>query len=73
MFGLVALGYMWCRMVVAANEKLKAGANGGAERLTGKLVTGRFFMERVLPETQAQLARIQAGAGSTMELPEGQF
>jgi hypothetical protein len=25
-------------------------------------------MERVLPETQAQLARITAGAASTMEL-----
>jgi hypothetical protein len=73
MFGLVALGYMWCKMAAAANEKLKAGANGAAERMTGKLVTGRFFMERLLPETRAQLARIQSGAGSVMELPEAQF
>ncbi len=42
--------------------------------MNAKLVTGRFFMERVLPETQSQLARIQAGAASTlMELPAEQF
>jgi hypothetical protein len=73
MFGLVALGYMWCRMAAAAHEKLKSGANGPADRMNAKLVTGRFFMERMLPETQAQLARIQAGAASTMELPEEAF
>ena len=73
LFGLVALGYMWAKMAVAAQDKLKAGANGAAERMNAKLVSGRFFMERVLPETQAQLARIQAGAASTMELPAEQF
>lgn len=73
MFGLVALGYMWCRMAAAARDKLKAGADGAADRMNAKLVTGRFFMERILPETAAQLARIQAGAGSTMELPPEQF
>ena len=73
LFGLVALGYMWCRMAVAAQSKLKAGGNGAAERMNAKLVTGRFFMERVLPETGAHLARIQAGAASTMELPAEAF
>jgi alkylation response protein AidB-like acyl-CoA dehydrogenase len=73
MFGLVALGYMWCRMVAAANEKLKGDANGAADRMNAKLITGRFFMERMLPETAAQLARIQAGAASTMELPAEAF
>ncbi len=73
LFGLVALGYMWCRMVATAQDKLKAGANGSAERMNAKLVTGRFFMERVLPETGAHLARIQAGAGSVMELPAEMF
>ncbi len=70
MFGLVALGYMWAKMAKAANDKLKAGAD---PRMNAKLVTGRFFMERVLPETAAQLARIQAGAGTVMELPAEMF
>jgi acyl-CoA dehydrogenase len=73
LFGLVALGYMWCRMAEAAHGKLKAGADGAAARLNAKLVTGRFFMERMLPETAAHLARIKAGAASMMELPAEAF
>ena len=73
LFGLVALGYMWARMAQAAREKLKAGANGSTDRMNAKLVTGRFFMERMLPETGAQLARIQSGAASMMELPAEAF
>jgi hypothetical protein len=41
--------------------------------MSAKLVTGRFFMERMLPETAAHLARIQAGAASMMELPAEAF
>src|SRR5262249_50288541 len=48
-------------------------ATGTAARLNAKLVTARFFMERMLPETATRLARIQAGAGSTMELPDEAF
>ncbi|MBZ0147249.1 MAG: acyl-CoA dehydrogenase C-terminal domain-containing protein, partial [Pseudorhodoplanes sp.] len=66
LFGLVALGYMWVRIVKAASEKT-AGADG--ERYKQKLITARFFMERLLPETGAYLARIQAGADSTMAMP----
>jgi acyl-CoA dehydrogenase len=73
LFGLVALGYMWCRMAEAAQGKLKAGADGAAPHLNAKLVTGRFFMERMLPETAAHLARIKAGAASMMELPAEAF
>jgi acyl-CoA dehydrogenase len=72
MFGLVALGYMWCRIAEAALAKLPK-ANGAAARYSAKLTTARFFMERLLPETAAHLARIQAGAASTMELPDEAF
>jgi alkylation response protein AidB-like acyl-CoA dehydrogenase len=72
LFGLVALGYMWARMAQAAQQKLAAGADA-ADRMKAKLVTGRFFVERLLPETGAHLARIQAGAASTMELPAEAF
>jgi len=70
LFGLVALGYMWCRIVEAANTKL---AGGAAEAMKAKLVIARFFMERMLPETGTHLARIQAGAASTMDLPAEAF
>jgi hypothetical protein len=72
LFGLVALGYMWCRIAEAAIAKLPK-ANGSAPRYSAKLVTARFFMERMLPETASHLARIQAGAASTMELPDDAF
>ncbi len=68
LFGLVVLGYMWLRIVKAANEKLAAGAAGREDALKNKLIVAKFFVERMLPETGAHLARIQAGAGSVMEL-----
>ena len=71
MFGLVALGYMWARIAEAAAAKAKS--NGAAAPMKAKLVTARFFMERMLPETAAHLARIQTGAGAIMELPEEAF
>jgi len=71
MFGLVALGYMWARIAEAAAAKAKS--NGAAAPMKAKLVTARFFMERMLPETAAHLARIQTGAASIMELPEEAF
>jgi acyl-CoA dehydrogenase len=73
LFGLVALGYMWAHMVKSAQEKLRAGASGASDRLDAKLVTGRFFMERLLPETAAHLKRIQSGANSMMELSPEAF
>jgi alkylation response protein AidB-like acyl-CoA dehydrogenase len=72
LFGLVALGLMWARMAEAALAKL-AQADGIASRYQAKLITARFFMERMLPETATRLARIQSGAASTMELPDDAF
>ncbi len=72
LFGLVALGFMWCMIADAAIAKLPK-ANGSAARYSGKLVTARFFMERMLPETATRLARIQAGAASMMEMPDELF
>lgn len=73
LLGLVCLGYMWAKMAKVAQDKLRAGANGAEERMNTKLATARFFMERTLPETAAHLARISAGADSTMALSAEQF
>jgi alkylation response protein AidB-like acyl-CoA dehydrogenase len=70
LFGLVALGYMWCLIAEAALAKK---GNGAAPAMDAKLVTARFFMDRLLPETATRLARIKAGASSTMELPDDAF
>ncbi|MGF7008033.1 acyl-CoA dehydrogenase [Aminobacter sp. BE322] len=73
LFGLVALGYMWGRMVKAAQDKLVGGASDQAAFLETKLVTGRYFMERVMPETAAHLARISTGSATMMALPAEAF
>src|SRR5438477_8835734 len=66
LFGLVTFAYMWARMAKVAQDKI--AASGATPYLTTKLVTGRFFMERMLPETTVHLARIQTGCATTMEL-----
>ena len=73
LFGLVALGYMWCLIAEAAKAKGGAGGDGAADRMSQRLATGRFFMERMLPATATHLARIKAGAASTMALPAEAF
>ena len=72
LFGLVAFGYMWAKMVKAAQAKLNAG-DGDKAYYEAKLVTARFYMERIMPETQLRLARIQTGADTMMTLPEDAF
>ena len=71
LFGLTAFAYMWAKMAKVAQDKI--AASGATPYLTTKLVTGRFFMERMLPETALHLARIQTGAATTMELPAEAF
>jgi acyl-CoA dehydrogenase len=71
LMGLVVLGYMWCRIVEAAQARLAVVET--AARMRDKLVTGRFFLERMLPETAVHLARIRLGAANVMELPAEAF
>ena len=71
LFGLVVLAYMWAKMARVANDKIAAGDS--SDYIKAKLVTGRFFMERMLPETATHLACIQSGAATLMELPAEVF
>jgi acyl-CoA dehydrogenase len=73
LFGLVALGYMWCLIAEVAKAKTGTGGDGATDRMAQRLATGRFFMERMLPATATHLARIKAGAASTMALPAEAF
>ncbi len=72
LFGLVVLGYMWAKMAKAANENLAAGS-GDADYYKNKLLTGRFYMEKVMPETALRKARIETGADSLMEMAAEAF
>ena len=72
LMGLVALGWMWLKMVQVSGP---LAANGSAERdfHEAKLVTARFFAERELPRAPALCRRGEAGAESLMKLPEEAF
>ena len=71
LLGLVALGYMWARMCDVAAEKL--AARPGDAHASTKLGVGRFYVERLLPETSTLLARIKTGTGPLMALPDDAF
>ena len=70
LFGLVALAYMWCRMAEVAKDKTDDDDTGfyGA-----KLVTARFFMQKLLPQSSALFSSIMAGGSSMMALDEELF
>lgn len=67
LFGLVALGYMWAQMAKAALAK------GDDAFAKNKLITAKFFADRLLPETGLRLARVTAGAGDVMALSAEAF
>ncbi len=71
LLGLTTLSFMWARIVKAVLARKAAGDIEDA--LASKLVLARFFNERVLPETAAQLARLTSGAATMMELPAAAF
>jgi alkylation response protein AidB-like acyl-CoA dehydrogenase len=72
LFGLVILGFMWGKSAKAAYEKLDAG-DARTAFLNNKLVTAKFFMERLMPETALRKARIETGADSVMALDAAAF
>jgi len=73
LFGLVALGHMWGLMAVASHEKLADASETNPAFYETKLTTGRYFMERIMPESGAHLARIQTGADTMMALDAEAF
>ena len=70
--GIVSTGLMWLRMAKAAAELLEAG-EGDARYLEAKLVTARFFAERVMPDAGALRRKIEGGAESLMAIDPDMF
>lgn len=71
LLGLVALGYMWLRMIHAAREKIAKGNT--TPHLESKLITGRFYMSHILVESALHLVRITAGGESVLAMPADAF
>jgi alkylation response protein AidB-like acyl-CoA dehydrogenase len=72
LMGIVCLGLMWLRMSKASAAVLANGAED-ADLHRAKLITGRFYAERLMPEAGALRRQIEAGSESLMALPVEAF
>jgi alkylation response protein AidB-like acyl-CoA dehydrogenase len=65
MMGIVTVGWMWARMAKLSNEKL-AAVPANKAFYESKLVSARYWMERMIPECPMLFERIQVGADTLM-------
>jgi butyryl-CoA dehydrogenase len=70
LFGFVALAYLWARSAKLALGKI-GGDGDGFYR--AKLATARFFMSRLLPQTEGTLTALKSGARPIMDFREEWF
>ncbi|MFN9250853.1 MAG: acyl-CoA dehydrogenase C-terminal domain-containing protein [Brevundimonas sp.] len=70
-FGLTALAYVWAQMAVAAQKQIDAGSTDPF--YAGKIATGRYFVERMLPDVGAHLRKLKTGADVLMSVPADAF
>lgn len=70
--GIVILGLMWLRMARAAQDALTAGTDEKAF-MEAKLMTARFFSERIMPDTGALRRKLEAGSDVIMAMPVEAF
>ncbi|WP_374597289.1 acyl-CoA dehydrogenase C-terminal domain-containing protein [Brevundimonas sp.] len=71
LFGITALAYLWAQMAKAAQAKIDAGSDDPF--YANKIATGRYFVERILPDAHAHLAKLKTGADVLMALPAEAF
>ena len=70
--GYVTLAYFWARMAVLAQQKI-AAADGDVSFYEAKVMTARFYFERLLPRTESLKITMLAGADNIMDMPEALF
>jgi len=70
--GIVILGLMWLRMARAAQGALTAGTDEKTF-MEAKLMTARFFSERIMPDTGALRRKLEAGSDVIMAMPVEAF
>src|SRR5690606_41858585 len=65
--GYVIYAWLWARMMETAAR------NPSLPLSQGKLITGRFYFERLLPKADALAVQLRAGSESIMAMPEDAF
>ena len=71
LFGITALAYLWAQMAKAAQAKIDAGSDDPF--YVTKMQTGRYFVERILPDAQGHLVKLKTGADVLMQMPAEAF
>ncbi|MDQ2859657.1 MAG: acyl-CoA dehydrogenase C-terminal domain-containing protein [Pseudomonadota bacterium] len=71
LFGLTGVAYMWALMAKAATARIAGG--DGDPFYANKLIVGRYFIERVLPDAGARLAKLKTGSATLMSFPAEAF
>ncbi|MGA0545928.1 acyl-CoA dehydrogenase C-terminal domain-containing protein [Brevundimonas sp. VNH65] len=71
LFGVTALAYMWSLMAL----KAQAAIDGGSDDpfYANKIATGRYFVERILPEADMHLKKLKTGADVLMAMSADAF
>ena len=70
--GYITLGYFWARMAAVAQKKI-AEADGDVSFYEAKILTARFYFERLLPRTESLKTTVLSGADNLMAMPEELF
>jgi hypothetical protein len=71
LMGIVVTGWMWARMAKHARAKL-AGDPPNGSFYREKLISARYWMERMMPECAMLRARIEAGSAAIMAFEAAQ-
>jgi 3-(methylsulfanyl)propanoyl-CoA dehydrogenase len=72
LMGITTLGLMWLRMAKASAAAIEAGAEDKAFH-EAKLVTARFYAEKIMPDAAGLRAKIEGGSESLMALDPDMF
>lgn len=73
LFALVAMAYMWAKMVVVAKDKIENGGDADVSFYESKIKTAQFFFARMLPESDWHFKAIMSGADNLMSMDENEF
>ena len=70
--GYITLAYFWARTAVLARTRL-AASPADSEFYEAKLMTARFYFDRLLPRTLSHKQLMLSGAENLMQMPEAMF
>ncbi|MEM1398089.1 MAG: acyl-CoA dehydrogenase C-terminal domain-containing protein, partial [Pseudomonadota bacterium] len=71
-FSLTCIAHGWAQLAKTAIDR-RADANGNAAFFENKLITGRIFLERILPDVTSSLAKLKSGADPVMAMDAKAF